>query len=127
MKKEIDKIILTPQELQIMKLVWEMGAASVKNVYNIISKRKKTAYTTILTIMGILESKGVLIHTKVGRAFVYKPVLSRRQAMHNQVADVLERFFDGNPQKLIDNIREDSVLNLGMKERDLQNDVEASV
>lgn len=108
MKKDLDRIILTRQELQIMKVIWEMGAASVKNVYSVISKRKSTAYTTILTIMGILESKGVLTHTKSGRAFIYRPVLSRKQATRNQVHDVLERFFDGNPQKLIENIQENA-------------------
>ena len=107
MKRELERIILTRQELQIMKVIWEMGSASVKNVYNEISKSKSTAYTTILTIMGILESKGVLTHTKSGRAFIYRPVLTQKQATRNQVKDVLERFFDGNPQRLIDNIRED--------------------
>ena len=105
MKKDLKRIILTPQELQIMKVIWEMGAASVKSVYSVISRKKNTAYTTILTIMGILESKGVLIHTKSGRAFIYRPLLSREQATQNQISDVLDRFFDGNPQKLIESIQ----------------------
>lgn len=109
MKRDLDRIILTRQELQIMKVVWEMGAASVKNVYNVISKRKNTAYTTVLTVMGILESKGVLTHTKSGRAFIYRPLLTKEQATRNQIHDVLDRFFDGNPQKLIENIQ-DSVM-----------------
>ena len=115
MKRELDRIILTRQELQIMKVIWEMGAASVKNVYSVISKRKNTAYTTILTIMGILESKGVLTHTKSGRAFIYRPLLTKQQAMHNQISDVLERFFDGNPQKLIENILENDMQSSNIK------------
>ena len=55
--------------------------------------------------MGILESKGALTHTKSGRAFIYRPLLSREQATHNQISDVLDRFFDGNPQKLIESIQ----------------------
>jgi BlaI family penicillinase repressor len=108
MSKDLDRIILTRQELQIMKIIWKLGAASVKDVYSVISREKDTAYTTILTIMGILETKGVLTHTKSGRAFIYRPRLSRQQAARNQVSDVLERFFDGNPQKLIENIRENN-------------------
>lgn len=127
MKKDLDKIILTRQELQIMKVVWEMGAASVKNVYAVISKRKPTAYTTILTIMGILESKGVLTHTKSGRAYVYKPILTKRQATRNQIHDVLDRFFDGDPRKLIENIQESDSEKIYAKEGFAQYKVRASL
>jgi predicted transcriptional regulator len=106
MKKELDCIILTRQELQIMKVVWMLGSATVKDVCTTISKSKPTAYTTVLTLMGILEEKGALTHSRTGRAYVYKPLLSRRQATLNQVEDVLERFFDRNPQKMIEYVLE---------------------
>lgn len=125
MKRELDRIILTRQELQIMKVIWEMGAASVKSVYSVISKKKNTAYTTILTIMGILESKGVLTHTKSGRAFIYRPLLTKQQAMHNQISDVLERFFDGNPQKLIENILENDMRSWNIKNRSKEEEAQA--
>ena len=106
MKKDIDSIILTRQELQIMKVVWDKGVATVKEVCDAMSQTKVTAYTTILTLMGILEEKGALVHTRSGRAYVYKPVLSRAQATRNQVHDVLTRFFDGNPDKMIESVLE---------------------
>ncbi len=109
MKKDLSTIILTKQELQIMKVVWERGAATVKDVCETMSRTKAIAYTTILTLMSILEEKGVLVHTKSGRAYVYRPVLSRRQATRNQVQDILERFFDGRPEKLIENVLEDEI------------------
>ena len=109
MKKDLDSIILTRQELQIMKVVWERGAATVKEVCDAMSQRKVTAYTTILTLMGILEEKGALVHTRSGRAYVYKPLLSRQQATRNQVHDVLTRFFDGSPEKFIENVIENEV------------------
>jgi BlaI family transcriptional regulator, penicillinase repressor len=109
MKKDLDSIILTRQELQIMKVIWEQGAASVKEVCDTISKRKATAYTTILTLMGILEGKGALVHTRAGRAYIYKPLLTRQQATRNHVHDVLNRFFDGKPEKLIENVLENEV------------------
>jgi len=109
MKKDLETIILTRQELQIMKVVWKRDAATVKDVCEAMSKRKATAYTTILTLMSILEEKGVLVHTKSGRAYVYRPVLSRQQATRNQVQDILTRFFDGNPEKLIENVLEDEI------------------
>jgi len=109
MKKDIDSIILTRQELQIMKVVWDKGVATVKEVCDAMSQTKVTAYTTILTLMGILEEKGALVHTRSGRAYVYKPVLSRDQATRNQIHDVLTRFFDGNPEKMIVSVLENEV------------------
>jgi BlaI family transcriptional regulator, penicillinase repressor len=109
MKKDLDSIILTRQELQIMKVVWERGAASVKDVCDAMSHRKVTAYTTILTLMGILEEKGALVHSRSGRAYIYKPVLTRQQATKNQVHDVLTRFFDGSPEKMIKTVIENEI------------------
>ena len=125
MKKDLKRIILTPQELQIMKVIWELGVASVKSVYSVISRNKNTAYTTILTIMGILESKGALTHTKSGRAFIYRPLLSREQATRNQISDVLDRFFDGNPQKLIESVQENGVKSWHVKDQSLKQEAEA--
>jgi BlaI family transcriptional regulator, penicillinase repressor len=110
MKRDLDSIILTRQELQIMKAVWELGAATVKDVCDIMSRARPVAYTTILTLMGILEEKGALVHTRSGRAFLYNPLLSRRQATRNQVRDLVCRFFDGSPEKLIEDILENEAL-----------------
>jgi BlaI family penicillinase repressor len=109
MKKDLGTIILTKQELKIMRVVWERGTATVRDVYEAMSKGKATAYTTVLTLMGILEEKGVLTHSRSGRAYVYEPLLTRQQATRNQVRDLLTRFFDGCPEKLIQNILENDV------------------
>ena len=87
-----------------MKVVWQQGAATVREVCETISRTKPTAYTTILTLMGILEDKGALKHVRSGRAYVYEPLLSCRQATHNHVKDLVDRFFDGQPMKLIENV-----------------------
>jgi len=104
MKRDLDSLILTRQELQIMKVVWEKGSATVREVCHIISQRKPTAYTTVLTLMGILEEKGALAHIRSGRAYIYRPLLTNRQAIHNQVHDIIVRFFDGSPEKLVESV-----------------------
>ena len=106
MKKDLNSMLLTRQELQIMRVVWERSEATVRDVCEVISRKKKTAYTTILTLMGILEAKGALTHVRSGRAYVYRPILSRDQATSNQVNDVIERFFDGDADRLVDHVRE---------------------
>ena len=109
MIKDMEAIILTKRELQIMKVVWERGTATVKDVFEAISKEEATAYTSILTLMGILEEKDVLAHSRSGRAFLYRPLISRQQATRNQVRDILKRFFDGNPEKLIETVLEEEL------------------
>jgi BlaI family transcriptional regulator, penicillinase repressor len=109
MKRDLNSLILTRQELQIMKVVWEKGSATVREVCQVISERKPTAYTTILTLMGILEEKGALSHVRAGRAYVYRPLLSNQQAVHNHVHDVIARLFEGSPEKLIENVLDNEI------------------
>jgi predicted transcriptional regulator len=106
MKKNQDvcSILLTRRELQIMSVIWKEGSATVRQVCEALSMRKTLAYTTILTFMSILEKKGALIHTKSGRAYIYRPILSREQATKNHVQDVIACFFDGCPEKLVADI-----------------------
>jgi predicted transcriptional regulator len=60
--------------------------------------------------MGILEDKGVLVHVRSGRAYVYRPLLSRDQATRNQIRDLVSRLFDGRPEKLIENVLENETI-----------------
>jgi len=110
MKRDLDSIILTRQELQIMKVVWTLNNATVKEVCDSMSQTRTVAYTTILTLMGILEEKGALVHTRSGRAFVYSPLLSRQQATRNQVRDLITRFFGGRPEVLIEDVLENETI-----------------
>ncbi len=109
MKRDLDSLILTRQEFQIMKVVWEKGSATVREVCDIISQRKPTAYTTVLTLMGILEEKGALSHTRLGRAYIYRPLITCSQAVHNQLHDLIARIFDGSPEKLIETVLEHEI------------------
>ena len=104
MKKDLDSYLLTREELRIMKIIWERENATVREVCDIISRKKKTAYTTTLTLMQILERKGALVRKRIGRSYLYSPVISRKQATRNQVNDLLTRFFDGSPNKLIETV-----------------------
>ena len=102
MKKDLFSIILTPQEINIMKIVWEYGEATAKLVYENIYKNRQISYTTIMTMMNILEKKGALIHSNKGRAYLYRPLLSRQQAVKNQFNYILSKYFDDEPVKMID-------------------------
>jgi BlaI family transcriptional regulator, penicillinase repressor len=102
MKADLESFILTRRELQIMKVVWDKQSVTVKDVHDALIPVKTMARNTILTMIRILEHKGALIHRKEGRAYIYEPVLSRHQATMNQMRDIILRFFDGKPEKLIE-------------------------
>src|SRR5262245_61848955 len=115
-KRSLD---LTQAELRLMEVVWQKGKATVSEVVEELADAPGPAYNTVLTIMTILERKGYLRHTapKVGRAFVYRPVVSRRQATGNAVGHLLSRFFGGSAEELILNLIEDEKLSDAEKER----------
>jgi predicted transcriptional regulator len=108
-KKSID---LTQAELRLMQVVWQKGKATVPEVIEALQETPTPAYNTVLTTMTILERKGYLRHTapKVGRAFVYRPVVSRRKASGNAVRNLLSRFFGGSAEALILDLIEDKKL-----------------
>ncbi|MBN2317930.1 MAG: BlaI/MecI/CopY family transcriptional regulator [Acidobacteria bacterium] len=102
MKKDLDSIILTNQELKIMNVIWDKGEVKARDVLNVISHTKKAAYTTISTELTKLEKKGVLVRSKKGITNFYKPLLSHQQAMNNHIKYLIDNLFSGNPEKLLE-------------------------
>lgn len=92
---------LTRRELEVMKVVWRLGRATVRQVYEGQRQKKKPAYTSLMTVMKILEQKGVLRHEVEGRAYVYYPTVSRSQMTHRMVKDLVQRLFDGSAAPLV--------------------------
>ena len=101
---------LTAAELRLMKIVWEHDQATVNDVMAALSTGKSLAYNTILTTMRILEQKGYLRREKVGRAHIYRPLVSRRQARTKAVRQMVSSFFDGSPEQLMLSILENERL-----------------
>jgi predicted transcriptional regulator len=92
---------LTPQELAIMKVVWRLEKATVREVYEALRRKREIAYTTVLTMMRILEEKGYVTKTRVERAYVYRPAQPRAQVISAMVRDFLDRVFDGATAPLL--------------------------
>jgi predicted transcriptional regulator len=95
------KDVLTDQELEIMKVVWQRGRATVRDVYEEILKQRKIAYTTVMTMMGILEQKGRLTKSDSERAYVYTPAQPQGEVVGNMVHDFVKRVFDGSAKPLL--------------------------
>jgi predicted transcriptional regulator len=98
---------LTDQELEIMKIVWERGTATVRDVYEALLERRRVAYTTVMTMMKILESKGYLSRKQVDRAYVYKPAQPKKRVIQAMVRDFVNRVFNGSAEPLLVHLIED--------------------
>jgi BlaI family penicillinase repressor len=90
---------LTPQELAIMKVVWSLDKATVRDVYEAMRDTRP-----------ILEDKGYLKKTLVDRAHVYRPAQRRQQVIGAMVRDFLDRVFDGAPDSLLVHLAKDNKL-----------------
>ena len=95
------KTVLTEQELEIMKIVWRRSSATVRDVYEDLLEQRKIAYTTVMTMMGILEQKGHLKKSAEERAYVYRPAQPQREVVGNMVQDFVKRVFNGSAKPLL--------------------------
>lgn len=101
---------LTGQELEIMKVVWQLGPATVRQVYEHLLERRKVAYTTVMTMMNILEQKGFLKKKQGDKAFVYAPSRPEKQVLRDMVRDFVDRVFNGAAEPLLLHLVEDDKL-----------------
>jgi predicted transcriptional regulator len=101
---------LTPQELAIMKVVWRIEKATVRDVYEALREKRDIAYTTVMTMMKILEEKGYLKKSRAERAYVYSPTRPRQQVVGAMVRDFLDRVFDGATAPLLLHLARDAKL-----------------
>ncbi len=107
-RKSIDDL----GELQraVMDTVWELGETTVAKVRQRLSRKKKLAYTTILSAMQKLEKAGWLRHRVEGRTYVYMPRESREQVGSKSLRKFIDRVFWGDPLQLFQHLVEDETL-----------------
>jgi predicted transcriptional regulator len=101
---------LTEQELEIMKIVWQLEKATVRDVYEELLKHRKIAYTTVMTMMKILETKKHLKKTQEDRAHVYRPSKPKQQVLGGMVREFVNRVFNGSAEPLLMHLIEDRSL-----------------
>jgi len=96
---------LTPLELEIMSVLWETGPANVQTVQANL-KSRDLAYTTVQTMLTILQRKGRVKRQVKERPYIYRPVLSREKAVKQAVGEMIDRFFGGSADSLVLNLVE---------------------
>ena len=104
------KPVPTEQELEILKIVWRLKRATVREVYEALLERRRIAYTTVMTMMNILERKGHLRKQRETKAFVYAATRPQRQVVGKMVREFVDRVFNGSARPLLVHLVEDRKL-----------------
>ncbi len=99
---------LTAREMDVMSVLWDLGSATVAEVSDQLDD--DLAYTTVLTVLRILESKGLVGHEREGRAHRYHPLLERREAGRSVLDRLREKVYSGSTEMLVANLVSDERL-----------------
>ncbi len=92
---------MSPAETEMVRLVWQLGAATVQQIQDALPARRKVAYKTVQTLLRRLEEKGYLTHKVEGKAHVFCPAVKREAVVKRTVLDFLDRLFGGDPRPLM--------------------------
>jgi predicted transcriptional regulator len=101
---------LTDAESRVMSVLWQRETATVGDVVAALTQDRAVTYSTVQTILRILETKGYVTHEKVARAFVYRPAVDERQARQRALKHLVARLFNGSPSLLVLNVLEDEAI-----------------
>jgi len=92
---------LTAGEFELMQVLWAVGEASVRDVWQRVGSKRRLAYTTVMTVLDKMRRKGVLRQRKQGKAYFYSPALGREEALRAIVDYVTDTYFDGSRKELV--------------------------
>jgi BlaI family penicillinase repressor len=102
---------MSPAETEVLRLVWQLGEATVQQVCAALPARRKVAYRTVQTLLRRLEGKGYLRHKIEGKAHLFVPAVQQDQVVKRTVLDFLDRLFGGDPRPLMQFLAEDGRIN----------------
>ena len=100
----------TPGELEILQVLWERGPCTVREVMEALAPGRHRAYTTVMSLMNVMFDKGLVKRQPRGRAFVYRPVETRKKTLSAMVGDLLGRAFDGSAAAMVTHLLEEAKL-----------------
>ena len=102
---------LSGRQLDIMRILWLRGEASVADVQQTLGAAQPLAYSTVATVLARMERKGLVTHRAEGRSYHYRPALSEQKIGRSMVGDLVERIFDGSPAELVSHLLETERIN----------------
>lgn len=93
--------LLTDVELELMNILWRLGEGSVNDVLAELPSKRQLAYTSVSTILRILEQKEVLTSRKQGRGHIYVPLIKKNAYESKTLMHLVDKVFDGEPSALV--------------------------
>ncbi len=96
-----EKFQLTPVEHELMEILWKIGEGTVRDVMAHLPRNRQLAYTSVSTILRILQQKKILATEKMGKQHIYKPLLTKKSFANYSVKTMIKRVFSGNSAKLV--------------------------
>lgn len=91
----------TDAELAILRVLWERGPSTVRDVHEALSDTQATGYTTVLKLLQIMTDKGLVVRDESQRAHIYEASESQQRTQRQLLADLTDRAFGGSPAKLV--------------------------
>jgi BlaI family transcriptional regulator, penicillinase repressor len=91
----------TAGELEVLKVLWDRGPSTVREVMDVLNEARPRAYTSVMSLLNVMTDKGLLVRQPQGRAFVYKPKTDRGRTLGRMVGDLLARAFEGSTSQLV--------------------------
>ena len=98
----------TPAELEILKVLWDRGPATVRQVMDHLPNDPPKAYTTVMSLLNVMHGKGLVEREPHGRAFLYTPAEKREKTLKSLVTDIIDRAFQGSASALVAHLLQDS-------------------
>lgn len=98
----------TAAELEVLKVLWDRGPSTVRDVMEVLNAARERAYTSVMSLLNVMTDKGLLGRVPQGRAFLYEAKVDREQTLGRMVSDLLGRVFEGSAQELVAHLLDQS-------------------
>jgi predicted transcriptional regulator len=91
----------TDAELAILRVLWERGPSTVRQVHDVLSANREFAYTTTLKLLQLMTEKGVAVREEDGRVHLYRAAVAQEETQRHLIRDLVDRAFGGSPSRLV--------------------------
>ncbi len=98
----------TPAELEVLNTLWQQGPSTVRQVMEILNRRRRRAYTSVMSLLGVMTDKGLLKRRRKGRGYLYEARVARKKTVGQMLQDLLARAFEGSAASLVAHLLDQS-------------------
>ena len=98
----------TPAELEVLQVLWDRGPSTVRQVMETLNRRRRRAYTSVMSLLGVMTDKDLLRRRLDGRAYLYEARVAREKTVGQMLQDLLGRAFDGSAASLVARLLDES-------------------